>query len=472
MIWRWLRALSLIPAFWLPGAAAAPEPIDLEQAIGLALRQNRGLQLTEMALASSQLGLQDARVDFAFTVTPAATASAADDINTVVGGLTAAKRTEFGAALSAGALYEQNSPSESADLHRGTVRCELSQPLLRRFGALVNREPIVNAESRVMAARREVELRRNDLVVQVVEQYEELHGLQRQRDFDEQALARLDKLQRLTRARERQGRASRVDVLRVELQYGEAQVRLNRSLEQIISRRAEFADLLGCPIEREFAPVTAPIVQVPVTNLAAATAVALSNRLDWAQVLQDEKDAERGIKIARNNLLPDLELIARYDRYSDGPGAGDALRFDEGAWFVGLNAQSDVLRRREHIALQQSVIDSERARKNAEIVASGIQRQVQQALTAYERARTDVALADRNHRLAQNRVLLARRMFETGRGDNFAVTDAENAYQQAQNQMLNAQADVAIAAYRLLRTLGILLEAPEELKPAAAARWK
>jgi outer membrane protein TolC len=63
-------------------------------------------------------------------------------------------------------------------------------------------------------------------------------------------------------------------------------------------------------------------------------------------------------------------------------------------------------------------------------------------------------------------------MFETGRGDNFAVTDAENAYQQAQNQMLNAQADVAIAAYRLLRTLGILLEAPEELKPAAAARWK
>ena len=100
------------------------------------------------------------------------------------------------------------------------------------------------------------------------------------------------------------------------------------------------------------------------------------------------------------------------------------------------------------------------------MLKSGIQRQVMQATLAYERARSDVQSAERNFRVAERRATLARRLYEIGRGDNFGVSDAEDALLQARNQMLGTQSQVSVAAYRLLRALGTLLEYPEELKPS------
>jgi outer membrane protein TolC len=51
-----------------------------------------------------------------------------------------------------------------------------------------------------------------------------------------------------------------------------------------------------------------------------------------------------------------------------------------------------------------------------------------------------------------------------GRGENFPVTDAEEAYLQAEKQWLSAQTESAIFKYRLFHVLGTLIEAPKELK--------
>ena len=51
------------------------------------------------------------------------------------------------------------------------------------------------------------------------------------------------------------------------------------------------------------------------------------------------------------------------------------------------------------------------------------------------------------------------------RGDNFTVSDAEDQLQLAEATVLAARADASIAAYRVLRALGTLLEAPSDLKP-------
>lgn len=59
---------------------------------------------------------------------------------------------------------------------------------------------------------------------------------------------------------------------------------------------------------------------------------------------------------------------------------------------------------------------------------------------------------------------LAQCMFEMGRSDNFSVTDAEQALLQAQNRLLGAQAEIVVTGYRLLRTLGLLLDSPDYLK--------
>ncbi len=67
--------------------------------------------------------------------------------------------------------------------------------------------------------------------------------------------------------------------------------------------------------------------------------------------------------------------------------------------------------------------------------------------------------------LAESRAKLARRLFELCRGENISVTDAEEAYCQAENQLFAARAEGSISGYRMFRVLGTLSEVSEELKP-------
>jgi len=60
-------------------------------------------------------------------------------------------------------------------------------------------------------------------------------------------------------------------------------------------------------------------------------------------------------------------------------------------------------------------------------------------------------------------------MFEIGRGDNFSVTDAEDAFVLAERQFLLARANASIVAYAFLDTLGTLIAASPELKPRGEA---
>ena len=229
-----------------------------------------------------QLGVEESKVEFAPTVRPEFAAARRDSGTEAGAGAVASKKTTFGTELEAGGVASRDTFDEADPLYRNSLRVGLTQPLLRQFGRLVNTESITQAKSSLDAARREIELRRTDLVVEVVESYEDLLRLQRQLESDEQTFARLDKLQRLTRTRERQGRATRVDVLRVDLQFSEAQSRVSRTRERLESQRADFADLLGYPVDRVFVAQTNPVLKIDVGDPVAATDIALQNRLDYA----------------------------------------------------------------------------------------------------------------------------------------------------------------------------------------------
>jgi outer membrane protein TolC len=466
---RFSRAAALLAgvsiSLWLR-AAAAQETLGLEKAINSALRQNRRLRVAELALSSAEVAADEARGAFAPVVTPKGDVRSYSEGDVATYGFGAALKTTWGTEWSGETEWSRQDFGGSADTRRGAVRVEVSQPMLRRLGPLVNREPVVQAESRVAAARRELEMEKTDLVVEVAGLFEETLLLQQQVRYEEQAQARLRNLVRLTEARLKQGRATRVDLLRVEQQAGESVVRLSQSHERLAAVRADLADAMGMPPDSRFVvePAAPPDLKIPPADAAAR--IALSNRLDFAQAEQDLADARRGVRIARRNRLPDLSLLSRAERFGTGGSYSDAGALDEDAWFVGLAAETDFPRREERLAERQAGISASVAEENLEMLKSGIQRQVMQATLAYERARSDVQSAERNFRVAERRATLARRLYEIGRGDNFGVSDAEDALLQARNQMLGTQSQVSVAAYRLLRALGTLLEYPEELKPS------
>ncbi len=462
------RALVLF--FLLAGGALrAEEPVRLEltTAIGMALDHNRELARQALGLRSAAYGIDSARAEFSLRLVPAGTARTDQDGSTVNYGLTAVQKFLPGTALEVGGRMEERDDEASDRSQRSVMQVGLTQPLFRDFGALVQGEAITKAGQQLRRARRDLDLQRSDLVVNVVETFESLIRLERQILSAEASFQRMDKLYRLTQARERQGRASRVDTLRVELKRGQALSRLETDRERFSFTRRDFAELLGQPPESTFMLEPPPLLEIelPVPEIAIATA--LSNRLDYAQACQDYGDTVRGVKIAEKALLPAVSLVTRYERvHNDNDSVGE----EEDQWSVGLAGDTDLTRARERAQLGQATLSRESAQETVRIRELGIAREVRQLMTTYQQARAELLIAERNYTLANNRARLARRLFELGRGDNFSVTDAEEALQTADLRRLSARADASVTGYKLLRGLGTLVEAPEELKPTGQGK--
>lgn len=450
--------LAVLPVF-------AEQSMTLSAAIDTALTQNRDLAKLALSLQSALLSREGAAADFAVTVSPGGSVNRNGERASYNYGVEAIRKFSWGTDVTLGGKIEDAGIEDSDVSKRDSVRVEVSQPLFRYAGPLVNLDNLVNAQSQVAAARRNVELKKTDLVLRVAETYVDVLRLERQLEAEKQSLERSDGLLRLTRAREAQGRVSRVDTLRVELQRGQAESRVEATQERLSAARLDFAELIGAdPLAvYTFEPMPDLVMDAPPSEVAMR--VAFSNRLDYAQVLQDCRDAERGVQVSRRFLLPDVRLISRYEQFGEGATSSDASELDEDSWFVGLQASTDLPMRQERISYKQSVVSEQSAREDVDISEVFVKKQVQQQLLAFERAESEVNIAEKNLAAARSRVRLARRLFEVGRSDNFSVTDAEEAYRTAENTFFAAKAESSVAAYRMLRVLGSLIEYPEDLKP-------
>lgn len=443
--------------------AVAQTNLDLPAAINMALAQNRDLAQRARSVNSAGLGLASANADFGFSLRPNGTAQQTQDTDTYGYGISLGKKFISGTEIEVGPRITQTETDDTSN-RRTSWQVDFRQPLFRNFGPLVQAEPLIQARQRIRTANREYEQQKTALLLRVVEMFESLIQLERKIASNEASLQRLDKLYRLTRARERQGRATRVDTLRVDLRVGEAKSRLETSRERLSSQRRDFAELLGQPPDVVFNLTPPPLLDLDIPSTEEAVAVALSNRLDYAQVLQDYTDTVRGEKIARRGLWPDLSFVARYESYENsdirinGDKKGDL-------WSVGLGGDTDLNQARERARLGQAILTRESARESVRIREFAITREVQQQTSAYKRALDELQIAERNRQLATQRARLARRLFEIGRGDNFSVTDAEEALTDAEDRSLGARADASVAGYSYLNTIGTLLDAPEELRP-------
>jgi outer membrane protein TolC len=337
--------------------------------------------------------------------------------------------------------------------------------LFRNFGRLVNEEGITAASERLRAEERRWELQKADIVMEVVRSFETILRLQKQIDCDKAILERTDKLRELTRIRERQGRASPVDTLRIDLLYGQAQSRQETHTEELFSASRELAELLGFPPEQSIELTTTPLPDLEVPPMEAAIQASLSNRLDYAQSLDDYRSLQRQVKLARRKLEPDLTLVAANQYYDQDNRFSDSTDLNNSLWTVGLAGQMDLLQHRNKTSVSTAKVDVQSAWEAICIKRRTLAREVQQAVSAYRQVRAEFTIAGRNYEAAQSRAELARRLFEMGRGDNFAVSDAENAFVEAESTLLSTRARICIAGYNLFRIMGILTEAPLSLKP-------
>lgn len=464
------QRLRLIPfALWLslPLLSRATEPLALDAAIQTALRYNAQLAYGRLAVDRQQMGVTSARQEFDTELSPNGAVNNTDGSADWRYGIQARKKFLWGTEIGLSTDVTRY-PSFVDDAWRSAVKLDVRQPLFRNFGRLVNEEGITSASERLRAEERRWELQKADIILDVVRSFETIIRLQKQMDCDQSILERTRKLRELTRIRERQGRASHVDTLRNELLYGQAQSRQETHREELFSATRELAELLGLPAEKNIELAATPLLDLDVPPMDVAIQTALSNRLDFAQTLDDYKSLQRQVKLARRKLEPDIYVVAENQQYDQANRLSDSLGFNNNLWTVGLAGQMDLLQHRDKTAVSTAELDVEAGRAAIRIKRRTLAREVQQAVSAYRQVRAEFTIAGRNYEAAQSRAALAGRLFEMGRGDNFAVSDAENAFVEAESALLSTRAQICVTGYNLLRLMGTLTETPSSLKPHLA----
>lgn len=460
--------MGLALAWTLVVSAQMPEadvrPLALEDAIAQALEHNRDLVKGALDLRGYRIAAEQARETArGIRIVPEGTAGVGSEGGDWLAGVRAEATGAYGTRVAVGAAVRQIEVDGAPDLRRDQVRVEIAQPLFRQFGPLVQNEPIVSANENLLAARRAWERDRSALVVGVVDLYESLILLRHQIDSDEAFANRMEKLWRLADAREQQGKATRTEVLRMDLQRGEAAARLESARAQLGIQFKEFANLLGMPLDSVFRLTPPALLELDVADPARALAVALTERPDYAQALQDVATGDRRLLISRRNLLPDVRLAARQTTFGEGEAWTDAGRLDQQDWFVGLTADMNVNVRGARLEVARSGVDAEASRQVAEIVRNRLAVEVNAGLANYERSRAGLQLAVRNRELAAKRAELARTLFAAGRSSADSVSDAEADLVRAELGELAARRDASLAAYRLLHVLGTLVPTPRDL---------
>ncbi len=467
----------------LPATADdGPAPLTLEQAVNQALERNRDLARGRTLLGRSEMGLRVAEAEFSFSFRPEGTAGAGDSESRVQYGLAATRAFRTGTEVqirgSAGIREPQDDDADTTEtdadtstadtLYNGRATIQVTQPVFRNFGRLVNEEGIASARDSLRSARRALEQETASTLLSVTETFVSCIRLERQIAADEAFLARMGQLLTLTATRERQGRATRVDRMRVDLQKGQAGTRLTQSRERLLQVRLDLAELTGLDASTLPALTPPPEFRIELPDAEHAVAVAYSNRLDYAQAIDNHTRAQRLSQITRRSLWPDLAIVSRYGKNDEGPSASDALNFGEDEWFIGLAAGRELNPARERAQLASAEVDVDATLQSVRISEVRIARLVHQRISSYRTALAEVDIARENLNLAQRRTDLARRLFKAGRGDAFSVSDSEDARQSAEVAWIDAQAALVVAGFRLMNEMGSLHAVPDDLKPKGA----
>jgi outer membrane protein TolC len=381
-----------------------------------------------------------------------------------------------------------------------------SMPLLRGAGAHIVAEPLTQAERDVIYAIWAFENYKRDFAIQVAEQYyavlEQLDSVRNAESNYRRLIDSTKRTQALSdagrivpvqvdqsinqelSARERwilsqESYGRRLDQLKTTLGLPpDAQVSLDRDeLKRVSDRVGLVLQEFGSRPMTTTMPTTAPVearllggpsaaagMQPLGIDESASIAMALENRLDLRTAKGEVYDAQRQVTVAADALRTGLTLTgdvaAGSGRRSLGAALADngQLRFDEGLYSVGAQADLPLERTAERNRYRQSLIALDRAVRALQDLEDQVKLDVRNTLRDLAIARESVQTQAQAVFVSDRRRASATALFEAGRQGVQVrdVLEAEDALIQAQNRFTGALIDFRLAELRFQRDLGVL----------------
>lgn len=444
-----------------------PDILDLNSAIIIATRHSRSFQSQRESLFLSALSLGLTRRDFlrpVFNSTASFTASDGSDQeyqDVAALSLGGSQMLFTGGTLSFGSqssLISSDDPLADRQTSNVSASLSVTQPLLRGAGHDVAFESLNQAERGLLYRARAFELFRQDFVIQITEKYFGLISQQKKlvntrENIDGQQFA-----WEQAKALFRLGRGNSLDVFRAEQALLEAQSSGLDSDQAFSLSIDQFKIDLGLSTNVEFViqddfPVVTPFEM----NLDGAVEAALHNRLDLRTTRDQLEDAERGLNIATNSLLPSLGLSVGYSAAADPKDRFSDLTIGDSAdYSVGLVMEIPLDRRSQRNQFRSAEISLDQARRELDRQRDEVILEVRDSLRTLQQRKDQIELGVKKIQSVTFSVEKAEIDQLRGTGTNRDVVEATNSLTDAKNGQLDRIVAHEIQLLRLQKQLGLL----------------
>jgi outer membrane protein TolC len=254
-------------------------------------------------------------------------------------------------------------------------------------------------------------------------------------------------------------------VFRAELQASQAQDAMVRSQAALETALEQFRVLLGLSPMESLEPEAVTLEDELVDNeepLEILIERARGRRLELQESRDQVQDAERTFSLARQNLLPQLDMNLSLTQGGLGTTFANAFGTDRRV-NVFFSASYPVERSTERASRAVAEIEVAARTRNVRQQELQVEGEVRAAVRELERIRKSVELQKKGVEVADQQRRLATLRYQRGLGSNFDVVDAEGSLVLARSALVNLLTSYRVARIELQRVTG-QLDVDEEFK--------
>ena len=429
-------------------AGGRPLVLTLDDAIRLALKNNRTLIDARLARTLQRFALDVAGDRYRPTVTigPSAQAQKKQDWKAEVD-------VETRLRIRTGGQFTLRwaKPIAGQDDSSGTVTMGFSQPLLKGFGASVDTAPLRSArltdEVNMLAFRDAIA----GVVTSTIRAWRGLVRARRQLEIGVSSLERARRQIEINRTLIEAGRMAARDILQSRANIADRELGLVQSRNRVTEANFQLIDILDIDSATEVRPLEIPATRRSVYPLEKAIDVAQRHSPALAGALLGRKIAAIELEVAENQTLWDLSLDVEASQNKSRPG--EATDYS-----ARVRLTIPLGERSPELGLMRARGRARQAERNLAEVRQAIDIGVRQAVHDVEVGRRRIELAREARVLAEEKLEIERNKLQEGLSSTFQLGRFEEDLVRAQNAEVDALIDYENALTTLDRTLGTTLE--------------
>jgi outer membrane protein len=362
---------------------------------------------------------------------------------------------------------------------------QFTQPLLRNRWLFANRAPLVIARRNLRSSRALFEAQVSGTIQQVVGQYWNVVQARGNLAVAQKSMDAAEATYNHDKRALELGALPPLDIYRSESQVADRRVQVIQGEYSLKQAEDTLRQTLGADADPYFRALDLNLTDLPeseveLRNIDIATALqeALQKRPELEVARESLANDDTSIRLAHNNLLPDLRLGGnysgnglggnQYNIYDTPPqltstgGFSDSLNqlfgFGYPSWGFSLTLNLPVKNRSGQAALGSALVSRRRDLYTERQIREQITFDVSNAVHQLEQAKISMAANKEAVELARKTMAAEQRKYELGTGQIFLVLEAQTELAAAEQSLLQAEISYRVAVAAVDFATGNLLE--------------